>query len=137
LSLSLILALAGCSEAERENGKLDERAVEIWKEHENVWAEVVEGESWDAQELLRAVEFFERITGLKLEINLSSYVGPIPLAGSEDLRRIRAWYRRNKERLYFDPDSEIVKVRERQGYRKLTNPHSRGSPSTWSPVETT
>jgi len=53
--LSGVILLPGsCGERTRGDTSLDERAVAIWKHHEDVLERAVKGESWDSDELLEA-----------------------------------------------------------------------------------
>jgi len=48
------LLLGSCGERTHGDTSLSERAVAIWKHHEDVLERAVKGESWDSDELLEA-----------------------------------------------------------------------------------
>lgn len=84
----------------------------MWAQHESVLAGAIAGQPWDSDQLLEACIFFEDVTGIEVSVNLSSYAGPIPLAGAaEDLQKIREWYGENAGRMYFDRETQSVQVR--------------------------
>jgi hypothetical protein len=63
--------------------------------------------------LIRHVPFFEDLTGIHLHLDFYTF-GVLPTSETEqDLRLIRAWYGKNKYRLYWDEATQKVQLRPR------------------------
>lgn len=89
------------------------KAQEIWEGHESVVAEAVHGEEYDADEFVRAVDFFRKVAGIDISVEIYT-MGYMPTAEtSEDLELVRAWFEANGDRLYYDPDTRTVRLVER------------------------
>ena len=90
--------------------ELREEAWRHWSHNEELLRRLVAGEKVDRDEFVSAVSFFERTTGIPSR-HSRSFVGPLPNANlDEDLEHWRAWYNKNKARLYWDPAAGDVKV---------------------------
>jgi hypothetical protein len=100
--------LTGCSE--KFSGAADSRVVAAWNENEKIFIKGLNGDQGH-NDFDRACAFFSRLTGLELHVNYSTMgIFPTPET-SGDLVRIREWYKRNKQRLYWDESAGIVQVR--------------------------
>ena len=106
--LSRLLALLAGDESTHRAAR-GRQAREIWRRHEAVVVQALQGRQKD-DEFERAVAFFADVTGIEIEVNIFTF-GFLPEPGTaEDFERVREWYARNKDRLYFDEDSLSVKV---------------------------
>jgi hypothetical protein len=81
-----------------------------WGKNERVVEMVLAGKSDVTEDYDRACIFFQRLTGIKISGNLS-YVGVMPDSHSaEDFRKIKLWYKNNRQKLCWDWNSESVKA---------------------------
>lgn len=104
------LFLSGCRHSREPAASVDPKATAIWLKHEAVFQQALNGHQED-DEFDQACRFFEETTGIKLHLNFYT-LGILPTPESEqDLARLRAWYRLNKPRLYWDELTGRVKVR--------------------------
>ena len=110
---SLIIALAllcGCSHPRRSSSE-DPRAVAVWHTHEVAFRNALRGYQKN-DDFEHACVFFEGLTGIKMHVDLS-VIGFLPTPEStNDLARLRAWYRTNRRRIYWDDATKMVRVRQ-------------------------
>lgn len=110
LSISSWGSLSGCGTSLRSEVSSDSRALEIWRHHEAVVDRAIKGYQ-NEDEFIESCLFFLRLTGIDIDVNMST-VGFIPQAEApKDLKRIRAWYKQNHSRLYWDEKTRTVQVR--------------------------
>lgn len=106
----LSLALAACSAPVRkyacridpETAGVDVHAV--WTCNRDVLQRVVRGKQFSLREFRLASEFFEELTGMRVDWD-GAYVGMVP--GRElrqDLEELDAWYELNRDKLDWDAD---------------------------------
>jgi hypothetical protein len=96
--------------AQAKADHLDPKAVAVWHKYERDFEKGVNGDQGN-NEFDKACLFFEQTTGLTMHVN-DSTIGTLPTPESrQDLVRIRAWYKNNKARLYWDESTRTVKVR--------------------------
>lgn len=108
-ALPLAVCLLGCSTSTTSSAA-NRRALEVWKKHETAVEHAVKGKQRN-DEFGEACLFFEQLTGISIHANIFTLgYAPEPEA-KNDLKLIRAWYRENRERLYWDETAGTVKVR--------------------------
>jgi hypothetical protein len=91
-------------------GATDARVEQTWKHHETVFAAALVGPS-EEQEFLDACTFFEELTGIRLNLEIFT-MGALPTSESKnDLERLRAWHRKNRELLYWDIVTNSVRIK--------------------------
>jgi hypothetical protein len=98
------LLLSACS------ASIDPRVVSLWRHHEQAVERAILG-SQKNDVFDSACLFYHELTGIEIDANiftLGSLPGPEARA---DLELIRAWYRANQHRLYWDEADRTVKVR--------------------------
>ena len=101
-------SLLGCGTSITDTA--NRRALEVWKKHEAVVERAIKGEQKD-DEFGEACLFFEQVTGISIHVNIFT-LGYIPEAeAANDLKLIKAWYRENHARLYWDEATKTVKVK--------------------------
>lgn len=94
----------------RISDRVDLRAVAIWQKQEAVFKLALRGDQKN-DDFLKAVLFFEKITGLTLHLNYYTF-GVLPTHETQqDLKRIQSWYRSNGHCLHWDEASRLVNVR--------------------------
>lgn len=92
----------------------DRRVVEIWNRNEQAVEKAIGGYQKD-DEFLDACTFFERVTGIEIHVNMFTLgVLPEPEA-KDDLKKIRAWFAANRDRLYWDEMDRSVRVKPSTG----------------------
>jgi hypothetical protein len=107
--LIVALFLVYCRPKDSTPPIIDPKAAAEWDYNEKIFAKAVY-ENRQGDEFDRSCEFFSRLTGIKLHINYST-VGRLPTTETpRDLESIKAWYRVNKGRLYWDEATYMVKV---------------------------
>jgi hypothetical protein len=105
-----ISLLVCCGFLGARNDSLDPKAVAVWHKHERVFQRALNGYQKN-DEFDQACLFFEQTTGLTMHVN-NFTLGTLPTPETkQDLVRIRAWYKANKNRLYWDESTRTVKVR--------------------------
>lgn len=113
LSILLLAAcLLGCGTAAASSSNTaDRRAREVWQQHEAVARLAVKGKRHDPEKFVEACLFFEQVTSISIHVNMFTF-GFIPeREAPQDLKLIRAWYKKNHTRLYWDEVTKTVKVR--------------------------
>jgi hypothetical protein len=101
-----------------------EKVHELWTAHESVIVRILKGESFGPQEFTRAVDFFERTTGIASH-DEGTYVGRLPSDRlQDDLKAWQAWYAANRDFLYWDPATDQLKFDDEGKHRQ----HDPGSP---------
>ncbi len=109
-ALCLAAGLVGCVMAPGGSSTADRLAAEIWKKHEAAVERALKGQQKD-DEFVDACLFFEQLTGVSIHVNMFTF-GFIPeREAPQDLKLIRAWYKKNHSRLYWDEATETVRVR--------------------------
>ena len=86
---------------------------QIWRKHENVVVNILAKQKYREEDLVGAVAFFEKTTGLKAPGSYDEK-GLVLMPTDElpkNLARWQAWYRQNKEHLYLDAASGEVRLR--------------------------
>lgn len=92
----------------------NQHALDAWKKHEEVVERAIKGEQRD-DEFGDACLFFEQVTGISIHVNIFT-LGYAPEAEAvNDLKLIKAWYRENHARLYWDEATKTVKVKSSAG----------------------
>src|SRR6185503_8227407 len=114
LALGLVSGFAffACTGSSSRNGErlIDRRASIVWENNESTFVRALQGHQKN-DDFDRACTFFERLTGIHLHLNFYTF-GVLPTPETDqDLRLIRAWYRENKYRLYWDEATKTVKLR--------------------------
>ena len=110
-ALALFVLALGCtrSPVPEESSR---KAQRIWKDHESVVAQAVKGEEHDTDEFKRSVNFFREVAGLEIRVEIYT-LGYMPTVETlEDLELIRSWFDANSDRLYYDSDTQTVRVLE-------------------------
>lgn len=106
--LLVFVACRGLPPQKPESGRMT--AEEIWSHHEDVVARAIEGRQ-EGDQFIEAVLFFAELTGIEIEVNMST-MGLIPKPETgRDLERIREWYAEHRECLYYDDAAEAVRRR--------------------------
>lgn len=104
--VTLLLLAGGCA----GTPEVDPKAAAIWHKNEAIFRQALNGHQ-ENDDFDHACAFFEQVTGMSLHLDFFTF-GILPTPESEhDLMRLRAWYRRNKHRLYWDEQAQAVKVR--------------------------
>jgi len=105
LSLSWFLAV-GCPGTELN---LREQAKREWSEKEQIIVVASAGREVDLDDFEEACRFFYRVADISVpgDHSIVAYWYPIPETASA-LPEIQAWYLLNKDRLYWDPETEKV-----------------------------
>jgi hypothetical protein len=81
----------------------------IWKEHERVVIDAANGRRIDLNEFSEATLFFERLTGINVPSEHSTFVDAIPNKNTGSaLEPLRCWYEENRDRLYWDDQRREV-----------------------------
>jgi len=132
----LLLVGLGCANCAPELTSEEVQAQEIWHRHEGVLAQGLEGRR-NSDEFAAAVAFFREVSGIEVRVHFHPVMRPKPEA-PEDLERIREWYSKNKERLYFDEETNRVQVNSRPGASMpSTEPlHDARAQEIWTQHET-
>jgi len=106
----LLLVPFACRSLGPEELENRETAEEIWRHHEEVVALAIEGKQ-EGDQFIEAVLFFAELTGVEIEVNMST-MGFIPKTETiRDLERVREWYAEHRECLYYDAVRESVRLR--------------------------
>ncbi len=109
-SVFAILAVVACTEPQNDELR---KAQEIWKSHEFVVAQAVRGEEHDTDQFVRSVGFFREVAGIEIRVEIFT-MGYMPTAEtSKDLELVRAWFEENGDRLYYDQDTDTLRLLER------------------------
>jgi hypothetical protein len=104
LALSIGLLLAACSSV------IDARVDSLWKHHEQAVQRAIEANQ-KGDEFGDARLFFEVVAGITVRANIFT-LGHAPVPETRaDLELVRAWYKTNRRRLYWDEKSRTVKLR--------------------------
>jgi hypothetical protein len=100
------LILCNCSSPP---AKARSEAQQAWKKHESVLEAVATGRQYGPEEFYDACIFFERVAGIQVPGDASTYVDwhPTPDTASA-LPEIQQWYKAHKNRLYWDAEKEEV-----------------------------
>ena len=110
LLLAFLAPLACASHSLEEDRR--RQAQEIWRGHEAVVARAIEGEQ-DLDQFMESVDFLSNLTGIEIHVEIFT-MGYLPTPETpEDLELIRAWFKANGDRLYYDSDTRTVRVLER------------------------
>ena len=122
MALRLIVAIGGAlalviglSCAGRSSGSVTESASTVAPHVQKAWnrnlatlQRITAGKTFDQQEYVSAVEFFERITGLNADDN-KSFVGRLPNENlKSDLERWQEWFSKKADQLEWDPETNTV-----------------------------
>jgi hypothetical protein len=103
-----------CGSSREKTAASSSKTVSIWRKYERDFERGVNGHQGN-NEFDKACLFFEQTTGLTMHVN-DSTIGTLPTPETrQDLVRIRAWYKVNKNRLYWDESTHTVKVRPSHG----------------------
>lgn len=106
----LIALLFACGAKDLSHLKGHERAVAEWEKHYSVLRWAVIGISSEG-EMMDACRFFYDTAGVSVR-GVGTPFGLMPNEETkEDLKRLRAWYKANKDRLYWDDQAGSVIVR--------------------------
>lgn len=121
LILILLLTLNGCKgqrqstkKGHRPSSKMaaltNEELVDAsWRRNERIVEAALNGVVVE-DGFLKSSIFFEEITGIAIH-GQGTFLGWLPNEQSkEDFQRIQAWYSENKNRLYWDPKLQKVRV---------------------------
>lgn len=102
---AVALAIAACS-ASRSHDK----AFSEWRRNERIIDNAVKEGRSDSDEYLRAVIFFGKVTGLEIRGNTSTF-GLLPNEYTAyDFMQVKSWCKKNCRYLYWDEESQSVKV---------------------------
>lgn len=71
----------------------------LWAQKEAEWIHAAK--TFDQKGLIGAAAFFEEITGIKSQLEVT-YLGVLPTKADESLKAWRSWFRQNRRLLYFD-----------------------------------
>jgi hypothetical protein len=82
----------------------------VWQGHEEAFQEAMRGYQKN-DNFEQACVFFERLTGLKMHVELSTIGFLTTPESANDLARLRAWYRINKHRLFWDESTQAVRIK--------------------------
>jgi len=89
-----------------------EKAQQIWLRNESVVESVVKHEKIDPNRLWPAVLFLQQVSGIAVPGEFSTVIDFYPTAETaKAIRPLRAWYAANKDRLYFDEETQSVKLK--------------------------
>lgn len=109
-SLLIIGASCGGGRTFEKPPQRDEKALGEWRRNEAIVMQAVEGLS-DPDELLKAVNFFQDLTGITVRGNTTTFGLTPDQHTKPDLEKLRRWYRRNHARLFWDDATNSVKLR--------------------------
>jgi hypothetical protein len=112
LALILIFCMLSChrSPAAQDQIERADRALREWHRNEAIIEQSLKGPS-DPDSLLQAAIFFQKLTGIAIRGNATTF-GFMPNANTKsDLERIRHWYQKNQRSLVWDEESKSVKLR--------------------------
>lgn len=109
-TLSLAAYLLGCGTSTAASSAASRRALEVWKRHETALEHAIKGKQRN-DEFGEACLFFEQVAGISVHVNIFTLGYATEPETKTDLKLIRAWYRENHERLYWDEATGTVKVR--------------------------
>jgi hypothetical protein len=108
LAVSVILSTV-CGFSRERPSASNSKAISIWRKYEKNFERGINGHQGN-NEFDKACLFFEQTTGLTMHVN-DSTIGTLPTPETkQDLARLRAWYKVNKNRLYWDQSTLSVKV---------------------------
>jgi hypothetical protein len=108
LAVSVMLSTV-CGVSRERPSASNSKAVSIWHKYEKDFERGIKGRQGN-NEFDKACLFFEQTTGLVMHVNYST-IGTLPTPETEqDLVRLRAWYKVNKNRLYWDLSTSSVKL---------------------------
>lgn len=108
LAVSSMLSTV-CGFSRERPSASNSKAVSIWLKYEKDFERGINGHQGNS-EFDKACLFFEQTTGLTIHVN-DSTIGTLPTPETkQDLVRLRAWYKLNKSRLYWDQSTSSVKL---------------------------
>jgi hypothetical protein len=108
LAVSVMLSTV-CGFSRERPSASNSKAASIWHKYEKDFERGIKGRQGN-NEFDKACLFFEQTTGLVMHVNYST-IGTLPTPETEqDLVRLRAWYKVNKNRLYWDLSTSSVKL---------------------------
>ena len=111
LYVALAAALILIFEWNRERTAPRRQAHEIWHQHERVLSDIAMGKRVNLDEFHEAVLFFEKITNITVPSDHSMFIDSMPTQDTaSSLEPLRGWYAKNKQRLYWDDESNEVKL---------------------------
>lgn len=112
-SLALALAVLVCSSAcVHSSTPVNSDVERMWSRNESIVEEAITRKKYREDELMTAVEFFEKTTGIASPRGLDkTALIVVPTADlSHDLAHWREWYATNKNRLFLDTSTGDIKV---------------------------
>ncbi len=111
LLLGTVLLLSCAKERPQANHK----AVEIWEGHAEVVRDGLYGKKIRDEKFDRAIDFFADTAGLVVRMD-GDYIGVVPTKETEpDFKEVQQWFRKNRERLYWDEQAKVVRVKPPAG----------------------
>jgi hypothetical protein len=109
--VSLIVIFVSCQPSSDEEMDLSHaKATVEWRRHERILEESLKGPS-DPDELLKSVIFFQRLTGLSVRGDTTTFGLSPNQYTATDLEALRRWYAANEYNLYWDEEEKSVKLR--------------------------
>lgn len=111
LYVALLAALVLLFEWSREYTAPRRQAQEFWHQHERVISDIALGKRVNLDEFHEAVLFFEKLTDITVPSDHSIFIDSMPTEDTATaLGPLRGWYAKNKHRLYWDEESNEVKL---------------------------
>lgn len=99
----------------KERSPANQTAVEIWEGHAEVVRDGLYGKKIRDERFDRAIDFFANTAGLLVRMD-GDYIGVVPTKESgPDFKEVQRWFRKNQERLYWDEQAKIVRVKPPAG----------------------
>mgnify|MGYP001061092337 CR=1 FL=1 len=116
LGLAAVLLVLGC----RRGGESKATGSEVertWKKHEAVVEGALQRHKYNEDELLAAISFFEKTTGINSPRGwdeVGQVIVPTPEL-NKDFERWRVWYVEHQQSLYLDAATGELRLRSNQG----------------------
>lgn len=111
LYVALVAVIVMIFEWGRERTAPRRQAQEIWHQHERVLSDIAMEKRVDLDEFHEAVLFFEKLTNITVPSDHSMFIDSMPTQDTATaLAPLKGWYAKNKDRLYWDEESNEVKL---------------------------
>lgn len=106
------LLITSCAQ---ERSQANRKAVEVWEGHAEVVRAVLDGVRIRDDEFGKSADFFQRTIGVVMRMDCNS-LGIFPTKEARpDFKETQQWFRRNRDRLYWDERAKVVRVKPPAG----------------------
>ncbi len=112
LSIAVLMTVASWLAKSWDYKKGNRAAISLWKGHEKVMEDVVNGGGdGSLQEFMDSALFFSELTGIDARVD-GSYVGLHPTEHTkDDLELWRIWFKENRSRIFWNHEAQMVELK--------------------------